>query len=407
MRRTLASSAGVLLLAALAMACGTDGDNPNAAPSPSPSASASTRPKVSVDIPTSPMSAADATTVDSTVASLWSRDKENLPALIIGIWDPKKGVFVKAYGESEKGVPATTDMTFHIGSVSKAYTATVVLRLVEDGKLALDDTITDAAPGVAKKFPAVADRTIRQLLDMHSGIPDYMNTPKGLVAQVVKDPTTPVQADTLIQTGIDLGLTPAGAPGGYSTTNYILLQEIVEEVTGTTLQDLVKSDVTDPLGMTHTALPPYTDTTLPAPGLHSAVTPSCQREFASSGAKVAIGTDLTDYSLSYGQGGGAMSSTISEVGLFAASGVGDAVLQPATVKARDTLATLGDGIDYGQGTHRFGQWYGHAGETLGYETLAVRNPDTGVTVALASNSCGVVVDYLSILSALYPDISAM
>ncbi len=403
MRRTLIVSTLVVLLAASATACGTNGDAPGATPSLSPSASSAAASKVSVALPTQQMSAADATTVDDAVAGIWSQSKEDLPALIIGVWDPKKGAFVKAYGDSQKGVPATTDMSFHIGSISKAYTATTMLRLVEDGKLTLDDTITDAAPGVAKKFPAVADRTIRQLLDMHSGIPDYLNTPHGLVPKVAQDPTTPIAADTLIQTGIDLGLTPPGQPGGYSTTNYILLQEIAEEVTGTTLQELVKSEVTDPLGMTHTSLPPLNDTTLPAPGLHSALTPSCQKEFASSGAQVKLGTDLTDYSLSYGQGGGGMASTITELGLFAASGVGDAVLQPATAKARDTLATLGDTLEYGQGTLRYGSWYGHSGETLGYETLALRNPDTGVTVALASNSCGVILQYMTILAALYPD----
>jgi len=82
------------------------------------------------------------------------------------------------------------------------------------------------------------------------------------------------------------------------------------------------------------------------------------------------------------------------------------VLQPATAKTRDTLARLGDGLEYGQGTLRFGQWYGHEGETLGYETLAVRNPDTGVSLALASNSCGVLAQYLTILTALYPGIPA-
>lgn len=400
LRRTLAASVGILVLATAAAACG-DSDDSSTDSSADSSATATA---VSVDLPTDPMSDADAAKVDEITGGIWSANKDDLPALIIGIWDPEKGSFVKAYGESEPGVAATTDMSFHIGSISKAYTATVVLRLVEEGKLALDDTITEAAPKVAAKFPDVADRTVEQLLDMHSGIPDYLNTPQGLVPQIVADPTATFEADTLIQTAIDLGLEPAGDPGGYSTTNYILLQEIVEEVTGETLQDLVKSDVTDPLGLTQTSLPPTDDTSLADPALQSAVTPSCQQEFESSGATVDVSTDLTDYSVSYGQGGGGMSSTIDELGVFAASGVGDAVLEPDTVTARNSLATLGDGLNYGQGTLGFGEWYGHEGETLGYETLAVHNPDTGVTAALASNSCGVLLQYLTILSALYPDI---
>jgi D-alanyl-D-alanine carboxypeptidase len=128
---------------------------------------------VSVDMPDTEMSAADAAKVDAAVTAVWNPVKDNLPALYVGVWDPEKGVFEKAYGDASKGVPATLDDSLRIGSISKTFTANVILQLVDDGKLSLDDTISDAAPEVAKKYPQVADRTIRQLLDMHSGISDY------------------------------------------------------------------------------------------------------------------------------------------------------------------------------------------------------------------------------------------
>ena len=71
-------------------------------------------------------------------------------------------------------------------------------------------------------------------------------------------------ADQLIGFGADGDVNPPGT-GGYSTTNYISLQEIAETLTGQTIQQLIAERVSDPLSMTQTALPPNEDTTLPEP----------------------------------------------------------------------------------------------------------------------------------------------
>ncbi len=89
---------------------------------------------------------------------------------------------------------------------------------------------------------------------------------------------------------------------------------------------------------------------------------------------------------------------------------------PLVVGAGSTVLTStfgqtirsGGQIDVGTftdlGTLAFGGRHGHQGETLGHETIALTNPDSGISVAMASNSCGVLLQYLTILSALHLDI---
>lgn len=390
-RRTISVSLALLLALAVSVASGC-GDDDSSADS------------VTVEMPTEAMSDADAASVDAAVTKIWETNKKDVPTLYVGVWDPEKGVFTKAYGESAPGVAATTDDSFRIGSISKAYTANVVLQLVADGKVALDDTIEDAAPEVANKYPTVADRTIEQLLAMQSGISDYINPEQGVVKDVVAKPDRVWSPDELIARGIELGVAPPGKTGSYTTTNYILLQEIAEEITGSSLADLIKSDITDRLGLEKTFLPPNDDTTLPDPALHSTVTPACQGEFTRSGAEIALGTDLTDWNASYGQGGGGMTSTIGDLGTWAASGTGDVLLPEDLVTKRNDTKLLGEGVPYGLGVLRFGSWYGHEGEALGWETLALKDPKSGVTIAVAGNSCGILGQLGSVFTALYPGI---
>ena len=102
-----------------------------------------------------------------------------------------------------------------------------------------------------------------------------------------------VDRDQLIDAGIGKGLKPAGT-GGYSTTNYILLQEVAEEITGTSLQDLIAKRITGPLGMANSALPPNEDTTLPEPAAHGYLNSNCIAEVEADGGNATEGQDTTD-----------------------------------------------------------------------------------------------------------------
>ena len=382
----------VAATAVFATACSDDGED---------------QPAPSVELTDRPMSAEDEGAVDAAVESFIGESFG--PAVHVGIWDPAKGFLEKAYGDAVRGsTPATVDDTFRIGSISKSFTATVILLLVDDGKLSLDDTIEDAAPGLAGKYPEVADRTIEQLLGMTSGITDYLNVPDGLVKQISENPDTEWSADDLIEAGIAGGIEPAGTEG-YSTTNYILLQEIAEEITGESLPDLIQARIAKPLGLTGTELPATGSEGLPEPFTHGYLNELCVEEFEQAGGTATAGADTTDWNISYGQGGGSMHSNLHELGVFAASSVGSALLSDDLASRRvETTAEIGGGRSYGLGVFRVGDWIGHSGEALGWEALALYNPETKVTMVMAVNSCaGGEINMRTIGNILYPDTGLM
>ncbi|MFF4419139.1 serine hydrolase domain-containing protein [Streptosporangium sp. NPDC001559] len=153
---------------------------------------------------------------------------------------------------------------FRIGSQTKEMVATVVLRLVEEGRLGVDDKLGDLLPEVTREnLVARADEiTVRQMLRHTSGIPDwYAKEPnpdgsEGDVSFDVFDFTTPYQPLDLVKWSRSRPRT--GEPGekySYSNTNYTLLGMIIERLTGHDLATELHRHLFGPLGMTKTYLP--------------------------------------------------------------------------------------------------------------------------------------------------------
>ncbi|HEX6667815.1 MAG TPA: serine hydrolase [Solirubrobacterales bacterium] len=358
---------------------------------------------VSVELPSKGMSSSDAGAVESAAAKPVQALTEQGSAVYFGVWDPKKGSFEKAYGKAAKDGPAaTTDDFFQIGSITKTFTATVVLQLIGEGKLALGETVAEADPALAKEFKPLADLTIEEPLSMHSGIPDFLNVPNGIVKDVAEEPQKVWKAEELIA-GALKGKVEKPGSGGYSTTNYIGLQLIVEEATGEGLEELIASRLAEPLGIANTVLPAPDDTALPSPGTNGYINEFGVLEFEEDGAEVKAGMDVTDWSLSSAQGGGAMHTTLHELGVWGASMFGNDLLEKEQgAKRLKTTAIPGAG-QYGLGIQRFGDWYGHDGETYGWEALVLHDPKSGVTAVMATNSAsGATLAFAALVSALYP-----
>lgn len=337
-----------------------------------------------------PMSPEDTATIDAGIAAIMQAHPD-VPAVYVGVWDPKRGSYQKAYGLADVATkrPASLDDHFRIGSVSKTFMATVILQLIDEGKLKLSDTVATVDPDLATKHPNLAGITIEQLLGMTSGIPDYMNVPNAAVASLVKAPETTVWTeDQLIGYGADGTVKTPGTPG-YSTTGYIALQVIAETLTGQSIQDLIRERVTEPLGMSGTALPPNDDTTLPDPVAHGYLSAACVGELVADGADpVPAGTDTTTWNASYGQSGGGMHSTVADLGTWAASMSGNSTLSEASADARLQFhdAALGP-PQYGLGIMRFGNQVGHEGEAIGWEGWVGQDPTTGLKAVVFTNTC--------------------
>ncbi|MEX1344825.1 MAG: serine hydrolase domain-containing protein, partial [Candidatus Limnocylindrales bacterium] len=345
-------------------------------------------PVAAAELPTEPMSAQDAAAIDEAIAGVMAANPD-VPAFYIGVWDPERGVYQQAYGLADiaNEVPATVDDHFRIGSISKTFMATIMLQLVDEGVFGLDDTVASVTPKLAERFPPYADITVRQLLGMQSGVEDYMNVPDAAVAVVATENDTVFEPEQLVDYGIDAGVSAPGTPG-YSTTNYILMQLMAEDLTGETIQKLIAERLTEPLGMPATALPPNEDTTLPAPQSHGYIFEACNQELVDDGAEpVEPGTDTTEWNASYGQSGGGMHSTIADLGVWAASLSGTELLSDETAAERLEVEDIRIGAPYGLGIMQLGTELGHEGEAIGWEGWAGHDPDSGVTSVIFTNTC--------------------
>ena len=141
--------------------------------------------------------------------------------------------------------PVDRDVPWNIGSVTKAFVAVVVLQLAEEGRLDLDAGIDAFLPDL----PDAERITPRQLLQHTSGLGEYLDQPA--VRNDLQRPWTPAELIAVAEAAGRVG--EPGGPYRYSNTNYVVLGEIIEQVTGNTWDTEVATRIAEPLGMTHTS----------------------------------------------------------------------------------------------------------------------------------------------------------
>jgi D-alanyl-D-alanine carboxypeptidase len=139
-------------------------------------------------------------------------------------------IYERAYGMRDKArrLPATVDTRYEIGSVTKEMTAAAVMQLVEAGRVSLDAPLSRYVPDA----PHAAEVTIRQLLSMTSGMPEYLNGANLL--NEVQHPASPAQLLARVSAK-ELRFKP-GSQWQHSNTNYLLLGELIERVSGEAYQ---------------------------------------------------------------------------------------------------------------------------------------------------------------------------
>ena len=147
----------------------------------------------------------------------------------------------------EWSIPNTPDTKFRLGSITKQFTAMLILQLVDQGKVKLDGKISDYLPEYRKD---IGDKvTVHQLLTHTSGIPSYTSQP-GFFENVSRNPYK-VADFVKNYTSKDLEFEP-GSKYSYNNSGYFLLGAIVEKVTGKTYEQALKENILDPLGMKNT-----------------------------------------------------------------------------------------------------------------------------------------------------------
>ncbi|MFF0559883.1 serine hydrolase domain-containing protein [Streptomyces sp. NPDC004266] len=292
------------------------------------------------------------------------------------------------------GRPVTVGMRHRVGSVTKTFTAAAVMQQVEQGTIRLDAPIGDYLP---RLVPGERGRriTVRMLLNNTSGIPDYLTyafpSLHGFPSRL--DVSTRSLDDNRFRTFrpaelIEWGLSapPVGEPGGptgvYSNTNWLILGELLEHVTGVPAEEYITRNVIERAGLRHTEFP--TGTRVRGP--HS-------RMYEAFYGLIDPPRDYSVYDMSWVGPAAALVSTMEDLNRFYA------LLLDGRIVSRSSLAEMqrtvptraldGSLIQYGLGLHRVdtpcGTFWGHDGTVWGAGTMSLTRADGGRQMSVAVN----------------------
>ncbi len=273
----------------------------------------------------------------------------------------------------EWNIANAPDTKFRLGSITKQFTATLIMQLVNEGKLKLEGTISDYLPDYRKDVGSKV--TIHQLLNHTSGIPSYTGLP-GFFNEVSRNPYG-VGEFVKKYASNDLEFEP-GSKFAYNNSGYFLLGAIIEKVTGKTYEQALKERILDPLGMKNTGYD------------HHA---SLLRNRAAGYRKTVDGyvnAAYLDMSLPYAAG--AMYSTVEDLYLWDQALYSDRIL---STKFKEVMFKPGmDDYAYGWvvkkaslGPQKDGIFkISHGGGINGFNTVIVRFPAQRHLIVLLDNT---------------------
>ena len=187
----------------------------------------------------------------------------NLKALIVQVTAGGRQHYTEALGETMSGVPATPAMHFRNGAMAFTYISTMLLELVDQNKVSLDDKLSKFLPDLPQ-----ADRiTLKNLANMTSGYTDYVYEPEVLHA-IYLDPFRQWTPQELIKIGVSKPMMfEPGTNWGYCHTNYVILGQVIEQVTRMPLAQAMRQYILDPMDLKQTQS--FITPQIPEPVLHT------------------------------------------------------------------------------------------------------------------------------------------
>lgn len=250
-------------------------------------------------------------------------------ALQVVVFKEGQAPLVKAYGTEnlEQNAPATGATVFRVASVTKQFTAAAILRLAEQGKLSIDDSLAKTFPD----FPRAGEVKIRHLLSHTSGLHNYTDEKSGL--HDCKWNGSVSERVAAIAGMPQLYDFSPGTQWSYSNSGYFLLGAIVEKVSGQPFGKFLEQQFFAPLGMSHTALDDSSDVVLNrASGYEVEGTGAARRVKNAPWSPIAV----------HG-GAGALRSTAEDLAKWGAALLGGKVLKPESLRLMTTPVRLNDG----------------------------------------------------------------
>lgn len=294
---------------------------------------------------------------------------------------PEKGLWLGTYGTSDGIVPIRPHTPFELASITKTFIAATVLKLVEEKRLGLDDTVGQWLP-VLNHTNVSPSITVRQLLRHRSGVYNFGDDPS-FHSALFKDLYRYWQPEEVL----DYVHAPEFAPDAgaqYSNTGYVLLGMIIRSVTGTSVEAQLQTKIFDPLQMRSSVLGtrtnwagalahPHYDADgdgVPEQFGNDSQT-AILTSFWTSGALVTTPADVVRFSTALFEGELLSSESLSEMRSF------------------HPVARGGASMDYGLGLMRWEflghEYWGHSGGLFGHYSWFSYRPDIRCSVALTYN----------------------
>lgn len=317
---------------------------------------------------------------------------------------PAIEAFAGKVGRDPDARPVDQDTLYQMGSTSKSFTVAVILKLEAAGKLSIDDTLGKWLP----EYPAWKDVTIRRLLNMTSGIPNYSET-EWMSQAWANDPMRAFTLKELADAAYPSATNQLPVSKGYhySNTNYVLTAMISEKVSGKSFTDLVHELVIEPFGLTSTF---YEASTYPEPVIkrlshgyfENKACTDYQPECKESWNLPVVGRDVREMSTSWMQSAGGAVSSARDVDRWMRAVFGGKVVPPkqqqewtelVSTKTGEPIAMVSaddpEGFALGLARRILGplgaQWF-YEGVSLGYRTIYVWIADQDLMITVQTNT---------------------
>ncbi len=315
----------------------------------------------------------------------------HIPGVSLAVVHDGQIIKAKGYGLAnvERNAPATSDTVYEIGSMTKQFTATAVMMLVEEGKVSLDDKITKYFPAAPETWEHI---TIRHLLCHTSGIQNHVALPKSLnllQGDLTLQPS--LTRDELIKWFFKLPLEfQPGETWAYDNTGYYLLGLVIEQASGKSYWQFLDERIFRPLGMRATR------STDPQP-----IIPNRASGYEWQNNSFENRSVLTPF---VAFSAGALLSTVEDLAKWDAALYTEKLLKKSgrhqmwsAVTAKDgAVAPFGYGFGWfidGYHGHRIVQ---HSGGTMGFSSAIYRFVDDRLTIIILTNHADRIVDQMAI-----------
>jgi D-alanyl-D-alanine carboxypeptidase len=343
--------------------------------------------------------------VDGYVAERSEPEMISGVAVYVSLGDP--GPAIELFGGKTSlggGAPITANTLFQIGSITKGFTGALILALEAEGKLDIDQTIGDWLP----QYPAWKDVTIRRLLNMNSGLPNYSESPV-LSRLWSETPNRHYTLDELIDfaypsAAVDL---PPNEGYFYSNTNYVLAGMIAERASGMAYKQAIEEKLFKPAGLSDThyepvAYPAAITDRMPSGYFNN---PECgvyEPDCTASVLAPLIGRDMRTADVSWAGPAGGIVSSPREVSRWIRALFSGKVLPPQQFEELQSMISTATGQPIEELSAEDPRGFGlglvnvfvpdigvmsfYQGVTLGYRSAYLYSPDHDVLVAASTNS---------------------